>query len=69
MLEVKEMPTIDLLELFEKFLNQWIALDEDNETIVGNGSTIQEAVEKAEKNGVKEPILLYVSPQLATCVV
>jgi len=67
--EVKEMPTIDLVELFEKFLNQWIALDEDNETIVGNGSTIQEAVEKAEKNGVKEPILLYVSPQLATCVV
>ncbi len=69
MLEVKEMPTIDLVELFEKFLNQWIALDEDNERIVGNGSTIQEAVEKAEKNGVKEPILLYVSPQLATCVV
>ena len=63
------MPTIDLVELFEKFLNQWIALDEDNERIVGNGSTIQEAVEKAERNGVKEPILLYVSPQLATCVV
>ena len=63
------MPTINLVELFEKFLNQWIALDEDNERIVGNGSTIQEAVEKAEKNGVKEPILFYVSPQLATCVV
>jgi predicted amidohydrolase len=53
----------------KKFRYQWVALDKDNEKIVGNGNSIQEAIKEAEKNGVKNPALLYVFPELETCVV
>jgi hypothetical protein len=63
------MPKIETIEILKKFRYQWIALDKDNEKIVGNGNSIQEAIKEAEKNGVKNPALLYVSPELETCVV
>ncbi len=54
-------------EEIEKFNKQWIALDKNNK-VVGNGTTIQKTIEKANKNGVKKPTLLYISPALETCV-
>jgi hypothetical protein len=36
----------------------WIALSEDESRIVGSGSTMEEAVSAAAKQGVEEPVLV-----------
>lgn len=38
--------------------NTWIALAEDESRVVGKGSTYQEAVSMAEKEGVEDPVLI-----------
>ncbi len=38
--------------------DSWIALSEDESRIVGFGSTMEEAVSAAAKQGVEEPILV-----------
>ena len=46
----------------EKYAGQYIALDAgENGNIVGHGSTPLKAIRMAEKNGCKEPYLMYVS--------
>lgn len=44
--------------LLEAPKDSWIAFSEDETTIVAHGSTYEEAVTKAEKNGVKDPVLV-----------
>jgi len=39
--------------------NCWLALNEEQTTIVGRGETINEAVKEAQKNGVADPIILW----------
>jgi hypothetical protein len=36
----------------------WIALSEDESKVVGSGSTMEEAVSAAAKQGVDEPVLV-----------
>ena len=38
--------------------NSWIALSEDESEVVGSGTTMEEAVSAAAKQGVAEPILI-----------
>jgi hypothetical protein len=43
----------------------WLALNEDQDRIVGRGETIREAVDEAKKNGVDDPIVIW-SPKVWT---
>lgn len=40
--------------------NGWVAFSEDEETLIGYALTYEEAVEKAEKNGVSDPVIVKV---------
>lgn len=42
--------------------DSWIAMSADESRAVGKGMTYQEAVEDAERNGVKDPILIKTPP-------
>ncbi len=42
--------------------NCWLALNEEENKVVGSGSTFQEAALTARKNGVEDPLLIW-SPQ------
>jgi hypothetical protein len=44
-----EPEMIDLSIILRPYENQWVALSEDNKTVLGAGSTVQEAKEKAAK--------------------
>jgi hypothetical protein len=48
---------IDWTPLFEKYKGLWVALKEDEQTVVGSGKTLQEALEEASKHGYDEPIV------------
>lgn len=37
----------------------WIALDEEQATVVGRGQTMEEAVKDANANGVADPIVIW----------
>jgi hypothetical protein len=42
--------------------NCWLALNEEENKVVGSGPTFQEAVSTARMNGVEDPLLIW-SPQ------
>jgi hypothetical protein len=48
---------IDWTPIFEKYKGLWVALKDDEETVVGSGKTLQEALEEASNNGYDEPIV------------
>jgi hypothetical protein len=42
--------------------NTWIALSRDESTIVGRGSTYEEAVNEATRQGVRDPLIVKTPP-------
>ena len=60
----EEMPspqgnTIDLTELLEPYLNQWVALSSDQTRVAGSGDTPASAIEDAIRKGENHPILMF----------
>jgi hypothetical protein len=55
---------IDWTPLCEKYKGLWVALKEDEQTVVGSGKTLQEAVEEASKHGYDEPIVTRMPQEL-----
>jgi hypothetical protein len=45
------LKTIDWTKLYEKYKGRWVALSEDNETVVGSGPTAKEALDQTHRNG------------------
>jgi hypothetical protein len=48
---------IDWTPIFEKYKGLWVALKADEQTVVGSGKTLQQALEEASRNGYDEPIV------------
>ena len=48
---------IDWTTIFEKYKGLWVALKDDEQTVVGSGKTLHEALEEASKNGYDSPIV------------
>ena len=59
---------IDWTTLYRRFKGCWIALRDDEKTVVGSGKTAKEAMEKAKKKGVDSPILAHMPDRLLTYV-
>ena len=55
---------IDWTTIFEKYKGLWVALKDDEQTVVGSGKTLQEALEEASKNGYDEPIVTRMPQEL-----
>jgi hypothetical protein len=48
---------IDWTIISEEYKGLWVALKEDEQTVVGSGKTLEEALEEASNNGYDEPIV------------
>ncbi|KKQ90162.1 MAG: hypothetical protein UT12_C0001G0030 [Candidatus Curtissbacteria bacterium GW2011_GWC2_38_9] len=48
---------IDWTKIFKKYKGMWVALKDDEKTVVASGKTAKEAWEKAQKKGFRKPIL------------
>ena len=55
---------IDWTKIFEKYKGLWIALKDDEETVVGSGKSAQDALKEARENGVSKPILFRMPKEL-----
>ena len=58
----------DWTKIYEKYRGSWVALAEDEETVVGSGRTAKEAWGDAQRKGYAKPILTRMPEKLATYV-
>jgi len=59
---------IDWTEIYKKYKGMWVALKDDEQTVVGSGKTAKEAWENAQKNGYAKPILTRMPEKLVAYV-
>ena len=55
---------IDWRKIWQKNKGRWVALKNDERTVVAVGKTAKEAWEKAIKKGYKKPILAKMPPKI-----
>ena len=56
--------TIDWTHIYKKYKGLWVALKDDEVTIISSGKTLQETAKKAEEKGFNEPIFFKVPQKL-----
>ncbi len=62
------MAAIDWTNIQKKYKGLWVALADDEQTVLGAGKTLQEALEHAKKKGHKDPIMTRMPETLDTYV-
>ena len=58
----------DWTKLYKKYKGLWVALADDEETVMGSGKTAKEAWDKARERGYQKPIMARMPEQLTTYV-
>ena len=51
------MAVIDMRKIEKKYVGFWVALNESRTKVAGYGKSIETALAKAKKKGIKDPIL------------
>lgn len=60
--------SIDWTKIYKKYKGMWVALADDEITVVGSGKTAREAHINARKNGNEMPILTRMPDNLSAYV-
>ena len=58
----------DWTKLYLKYKGLWIALKDDEKTVVGSGKTAKEAWMQSQEKGYRKPILTRVPKEVTTYV-
>jgi len=59
---------IDWTKIWKKYKGLWVALKDDEQTVVAAGKTAKEALEKSIENGYETPILTRMPEEIITYV-
>jgi len=59
------MPAINWTSIYKKYKGLWVALLNDEKTVVGHGQTLKEAKEMALKKGYDHPIFTRMPQNLS----
>jgi len=57
------MKTIDFTKICEKYKGLWVALADDEETVLGSGKSVEKALEEAKKGVIKNLFYLKFPPK------
>ena len=60
------MRLIDWTAIYAKYKGLWVALDEDNETVVGSGRSAGQALGEARSKGFMNAAITYVPREAIT---
>lgn len=52
----------DFTPLYKEYKGQWVALKDDEVSVISNGKNLKKVVEQAHKKGFENPILFKVPP-------
>lgn len=58
------MSAIDWTDIYEKYKGLWVALQDDEKTVVASGDTPREVMERAQEKGLGKPILFRVPTKI-----
>ena len=58
----------DWTKIYKKYKGQWVALASDEETVVGFGKTLKDALNKAKRGGHTDPIMTRMPNNLSPFV-
>jgi hypothetical protein len=59
---------IDWTKIYKKYKGLWVALADDEQTVLGSGNTLQEALMKAKKKGETDPIVMRIPSEITSYV-
>lgn len=59
---------MDWSNIYTTYKGQWVALGNDEQTVVGFGKTAKEALTRAKQNGMQQPILTRMPDRLIAFV-
>ena len=59
---------IDWSQIFKKYRGKWVALKDDEKTVLGAASSAKEALRAAQKKGYMNPILTKMPKDLVSYV-
>ena len=62
------MAAIDWTKIFRKYKGQWVALKDDEKTVISSGRTAKSALDKAKRKGYLIPILTKMPDRLISYV-
>lgn len=62
------MKTINMTKIYQNYKGKWVALKDDQQTVISSAKTLIEAAKKAEKKGFKNPIFMQVPMKLTYLV-
>lgn len=62
------MSAIDWTPIFNRYKGLWVALKQDEVTVISSGKTAKEAWRKAQKKGFVKPILTRMPSKIASFV-
>jgi hypothetical protein len=46
--------------MYKQYSGQWVALAEDEETVIGSGDSAKQALDEAKSSGIENPVLTRV---------
>lgn len=55
---------IDWTKIYKKYKGLWVALEDDEKTVIASGKTAKEAFLSAQEKGYEKPILTHVPEKL-----
>lgn len=55
---------IDWTKIYKEYKGLWVALKDDEQTVIASGQTLKDVSQKAEKAGFKKPIITFVPKKL-----
>ena len=59
---------IDWTKIYQKYKGLWVALEDDEQTVIASGNTAKEAWDGVRAQGHKKPILSHMPDKLVTYV-
>ena len=59
---------INWVNIYKKYKGLWVALKDDEKTVIASGKTAREVWEKAQNRGYTKPILTHMPEELVTYV-
>lgn len=59
---------MDWTHLHEQYAGKWVALKDDEETVVGSGDSAQAAMQEAKEAGEESPVLTRVPEEVVAHV-
>lgn len=62
------MAAVDWSGIFAKYKGKWVALKDDEKTVISAGDTAQEALQEARKKGFNNPTLTKMPSDLLPLV-